>query len=99
MKKKILGGFLALMLLIALLLNFTNKNYYYKTLWYNLPGIFDEDIFYSREIHKSTEVQLWNNSAAYNHTQLSEELSDTLIKYQTTAVLFIQHDSIFIEHY
>lgn len=99
MKKKIFGSILAFLLVIVLLLNFLNKNYYYKTLWYNLPGIFDAAIFDSRGIHTSTAPQPWKKAADYNQIALSAALTDTLNKYQTISLLIVQHDSVVTEKY
>lgn len=99
MKKKPLILCAGLLLLMVLILNVTHKNYYYKTLWYNLPGIFDEAIFYSRTVSKSSKPLEWSKATAYNQHQLSKILIDTLEKYETTSLLFIQHDSILIEKY
>ncbi len=99
MKNKILGSILIVVIAVVLLLNFTNKNYYYKTLWYNLPGIFDADIFDSREIHKPNTPQLWKKSLDYNQHELSAELTDTLKKYETISFVVIQHDSVVTEKY
>lgn len=99
MKKKIIIGVGTLILAIIFTLQVTNKNYYYKTLWYNLPGIFDKDIFESRKIDASPHPQNWNYAAGYSENTISKELLDTLEKYQTTSLLFIQHDSILIEKY
>lgn len=99
MRKRIAGivGVLLLMLIAAI--HFLNKDYYYRTLWYNLPGIFDEDIFYSRTIQKSDRAIEWPKASTYNSYNLSTPLIDTLTKYETISVLFIQHDSIRIEKY
>lgn len=99
MKRKIGWSILVLLLCIVVLVHFADKNYYYRTLWYNLPGIFDEDIFYSRTIHKSTDPAIWPLSSDYNKQKLSAQLLDTLEKYETTSVLFIQHDSVKTERY
>ncbi len=99
MKRKIGWSILVLLLCIAALLHFTGKNYYYRTLWYNLPGIFDEDIFYSRTVHKSTDPYNWPQASDYNKRELSAQLLDTLNKYETASVLFIQHDSVKVEKY
>lgn len=99
MRKKLfllLGAFL---LSVMLYLHNIDKDYYYKAVWYNLPGIFDENIFESRTIAKSEKIQPWPYSADYSKGQLSSELMDSLVKYKTTSVLFIQHDSIIREHY
>ena len=56
MRKKIVVGCTIVILTMIVSLHFSNKNYYYKTLWYNLPGIFDEDIFHSRNEYKEISV-------------------------------------------
>ena len=98
-KRKIGWSILVSFLCIATLLHFTGKNYYYRTLWYNMPGIFDEDIFYSRTVHKSADPVAWPQAADYNKRELSTQLLDTLSKYETTSVIFIQHDSVKVEKY
>jgi CubicO group peptidase (beta-lactamase class C family) len=99
MKKKLFIGCICLILLIVLTLNLAHKNYYYKTIWYNLPGIFDQDIFYSRGIAKSVIPLEWEKHRLYNEHAISQPLRDTLEKYETISLLFIQHDSILIEKY
>lgn len=99
MKKKIIIGIGIPILAIIFTLQLTNKNYYYKTLWYNMPGIFDNDIFESRIIHGSAQLQNWNYAVNYSGNTISKELADTLKKYETTSLLFIQQDSICIEKY
>lgn len=99
MRKKIVGivGVLFLMLIAGI--HIANKDYYYRTLWYNLPGIFDESIFFSRAIQKSNHAMPWPEASLYNSHKLSTQLLDTLTKYETVSVLFIQHDSILVEQY
>ncbi len=99
MKKKLFIGCSSFVLLIVLVLNFTHKNYYYKTVWYNLPGIFDQNIFYSRGISKSPMPLEWEKNTLYNKYPLSQPLIDTLEKYETISLVFIQRDSILIEKY
>jgi CubicO group peptidase (beta-lactamase class C family) len=99
MKKKAIIGISIFILAIVFTLQLMNKNYYYKTLWYNMPGIFDNDIFESRMIHASSKLQDWNYASGYPVNTISKELSDSLQKYKTTSLLFIQHDSILIEKY
>lgn len=99
MKKKIIIGIGILVLAFIFVLQVTNKNYYYKTLWYNMPGIFDHDIFESRIIHASPQPQSWNYTANYSSNTISKELMDSLKKYEAISLLFIQHDSILIEKY
>ena len=99
MKKKLLIGCGSLFLCIVLLIHFTGKNYYYKTIWYNLPGIFDERVFYSRTVARSSNPLEWPGANTYNTYQLSEALIDTLEKYETTSVVFIERDSILVEKY
>jgi len=99
MKKKIIIGIGIFILAIIFFLQVANKNYYYKTLWYNMPGIFDKNIFESRIIHASTYPQDWSYSSRYSKNSISKELSDSLKKYETISVLFIQRDSIVLEKY
>lgn len=99
MKKKLFIGCIGFVLLIVLVLNSAHKNYYYKTIWYNLPGIFDQDIFYTRGIAKAAVPVEWERSALYNQYKLSQPLIDTLEKYETISLLFIQRDSIILERY
>lgn len=99
MKKKAIIGIGIFVLAIVLSLHVMNKNYYYKTLWYTIPGIFDNDIFESRNIHASATPQQWNYAVGYANNTLSKELLDSLKKYETTSLLFIQHDSIILERY
>ena len=98
MKNKILVGLTLAILTSILCIHVVNKNYYYKTLWYNLPGIFDGNIFYSRKINKSTIPYSWPYSIDYK-VHVSTALFDTLTKYDAISVLFIQHDSILVEQY
>lgn len=95
------AGFVFGMLIlgVVLFLHLLNKNYYYKTIWYNLPGIFDETLFHTRLIEKSPNLQPWPYSSRYSIKKLSNELIDSLKKFQTTSFLMIQHDSILIESY
>lgn len=99
MRKKIIGSVGLLFLMLIATIHFANKDYYYRTLWYNLPGIFDAHIFYSRTIQKAVHASPWPESATYNSHKLSDQLLDTLTKYETISVLFIQHDSVLIEKY
>jgi CubicO group peptidase (beta-lactamase class C family) len=99
MKRKAIIGIGFCILVIVFTLHIRNKNYYYKTLWYNIPGIFDNEIFESRIIHAAEQPQQWNYAAGYSRNTISAVLLDTLKKYQTTSLLFIQHDSIQIEMY
>jgi CubicO group peptidase (beta-lactamase class C family) len=99
MKKRTIIGIGIAILAIVFTLQITGKNYYYKTLWYNMPGIFDNDIFESRTIHASAKPQDWDYASNYADNNISKVLRDSLQKYETTSVLFIQHDSIKIEKY
>jgi len=99
MRKKIAGVVVVLFLILTIVIHFSDKDYYYRTLWYNLPGIFDEDIFYSRTIEKSDRALPWPKAVTYNSYKLSNQLLDTLVKYETVSALFIQHDSVLIEKY
>ncbi|WP_018344606.1 serine hydrolase domain-containing protein [Cytophaga aurantiaca] len=99
MKRKIIIGIGILILAIIFTLQLTNKNYYYKTLWYNMPGIFDKDIFESRTIQTSAQQQNWSYAFGYSGNTISKELVDSLKKYEAISLLFIQHDSILIEKY
>lgn len=99
MKKKTIIGIGVFVLAVVFLLHVMNKNYYYKTLWYTMPGIFDNEIFESRTIHASANPQQWSYAVGYANNTISKELLDSLKKYETTSVLFIQHDSIRIEKY
>jgi CubicO group peptidase (beta-lactamase class C family) len=99
MIKKIFLGLAIVILFLMVYLHVADKDYYYKTVWYNLPGIFDEDIFESRTIAPSKNLQPWPYAMDFSAKRLSTELIDSLEKYQTTSVLFIQHDSIIGERY
>lgn len=99
MKKKVIVGMSLLILSLVLIIHIANKNYYYKTLWYNLPGIFDKDIFESREIAAAIKPQSWPYSTRFSKNRLSTCLIDTSEKYQTISLLFIQQDSIIRETY
>lgn len=99
MRKKTIIGIGIFVLAIVLTLHVLNKNYYYKTLWYTMPGIFDNEIFESRKIHASAKPQQWSYAVGYANNTISKELLDSLGKYETTSLLFIQHDSILIEKY
>ena len=98
-KKKLLGIVIIVFLILAAVIHFSNKDYYYRTLWYNLPGIFDEPIFYSRTVQKSDHALPWPEASAYNSIELSKQVLDSLSKYETVSVLFIQHDSVLVEKY
>lgn len=99
MGKKLAGIVVVLFLTLAAVIHIADKDYYYRTLWYNLPGIFDEDIFSSRPVQKSHQALPWPEAVDYNSYELSNELLDTLTKYETISVLFIQHDSVLVEKY
>ena len=86
MKKNIFIWIGILILTIVFVLQVTNKNYYYKTLWYNMPGIFDKDIFESRIIHASKDLQKWQYASSYSFNTISPELQDTLQKYKTISL-------------
>jgi hypothetical protein len=99
MAKKIFLGLGAFILFLMVYLHVTDKDYYYKTLWYNLPGIFDDDIFKSRTIGSSKNLQPWPYATEFSAKHVSTELIDSLEKYKTTSVLFIRQDSIIRERY
>lgn len=99
MKRRIIIGLGIFILSIIFILQLANKNYYYKTLWYNMPGIFDNSIFESRIIHAAAKPQKWCYASNFSKSSISKELSDTLKKYETTSLVIIQHDSIIIEKY
>ncbi|WP_299250413.1 serine hydrolase [uncultured Cytophaga sp.] len=99
MRKKVFLVLGTFVLLVMLYLHSIDKDYYYKAVWYNLPGIFDENIFEVRTIAESEKIQPWPYSADFSKAHFSSELMDSLEKYKTTSVLFIQHDSIIREHY
>jgi CubicO group peptidase (beta-lactamase class C family) len=99
MKTKIIAGIILLFALIAFVLYITNRTYTYKTLWYNLPGIYDKDIFESRIIEKSDHPVEWFISRQYNKIPVSEKLESTLENTKTTAFLIIHNDSILTEKY
>lgn len=99
MRKKVAGTVIVLFLILIAIIHFANKDYYYRTVWYNLPGIFDEHIFYSRTVEKASHSLPWPETPDYNSYELSTELLDTLTKYETISVLFIQHDSVLVEKY
>lgn len=99
MKRRIIIGLGVFILSIIFILQLANKNYYYKTLWYNMPGIFDHSIFKSRIIHSAAKPQEWCYASNYSTNSISKELNDSLTKYEATSLLIIQHDSIIIEKY
>jgi CubicO group peptidase (beta-lactamase class C family) len=99
MTKKIFLGLGSVVLFLMAYLHVTNKDYYYKALWYNLPSIFDDDIFKSRTIVSSKNLQPWPYAMEFSTLELSAELIDSLEKYTCTSVLFIQQDSIIRERH
>ena len=99
MVRKITAGIFLFFSVAVVLLYIFDLNYTYRTLWYNLPGIYDRDIFSSRKIIKSQKPAEWPLSLQYNKYPVSEKLDSTLKENETIAFLVIQNDSVIVERY
>src|ERR1035438_953907 len=96
--KGILKNLLYLVILVNIFILGSGKWYLYKTLWYNLPTIHDNNKFEERIIHAGTPQEL-PNADDYCKTAMPSLLSETLEKLQSVAFLVIKDDSVRYEKY
>jgi CubicO group peptidase (beta-lactamase class C family) len=97
--KKVLFGFLGIVILGNLALLLTGKTFIYKAVYYNLADIDDYKIFPQRIISKSSKPQEWPNSSSYNKAKLTDSFRRTIDSLETIAFLIIKNDSVYYEEY
>jgi CubicO group peptidase (beta-lactamase class C family) len=87
-----------IIILINIFILGSGKLYLYKTIWYNLPTIHDNNKFEERIIHAGTP-QEFPNADDYCKTAMPSLLSETLEKLKSVAFLVIIDDSVRYEKY
>jgi CubicO group peptidase (beta-lactamase class C family) len=97
MKKALVFPF-SLLIIINLIIVISGNTYLYKTIIFTNPDVDDYKIFDNREI-KTGLAQAWPLSKKYNKKDLPDSLHFALTKYESTAFLIIQNDSILYEQY
>ncbi|MFL5729847.1 MAG: serine hydrolase domain-containing protein [Cytophagaceae bacterium] len=97
--RRILFGFLGIVVLGNILIVVTGKTFIYKAMYYNLADIDDYKIFPQRIISKSSKPQEWPNASSYNKFKLSDTLRHTFDSLGTIAFLIIRNDSVYYEEY
>jgi len=98
MRKKILKGFLWLLVLVNMAVLVSGKTYLYKAVWYNFAGIEDYRIFDNNSVAANDPVE-WQEATDYNNAHLTDSLIAIHKRLKSVAFLIIKDDSVRYEQY
>ena len=102
--KKLLYGFLGILLLLNIAIIFSGRTYLYKAVGNTYfkgrsgPSIDEFQIFENREIKTGTPLE-WSIGKDYNTKTISDSLLKQINFYKTVAFLVIKNDSVRYEKY